>query len=175
MDENRSKAAVSLQNTNKIMVLFVSFALTACSGTPVGTEDTPDEFAAAALSWEGSHIREMIAVWGRPNDAYVEQAEFSDGYGRWKDDATESGCIDAYPVRQTRVCHDPQRRRCEIIDKNARSRDLCERKHRTSRNSQQQRCIVTATFDEAGTITEIDVFSRRCSKVYAENIPFLTK
>jgi hypothetical protein len=175
MDDDHSKAAETLPNTNSIMVLLVSVVLAACSGTPVGTEDAPDEFAAAALSWEGSHIREMIAVWGWPNDAYVESARFSDGYGRWKDDATESGCIDAYPVRQTRVCQDAQRRRCEIIDKNERSRNICERKHRTSRNAQQQRCIITATFDAAGTITEIDVFSRRCSKVYAENIPFLTK
>lgn len=175
MDENFDKAAVSLQNAKNVVVPLVFLALAACAGSPIGTNDTPDEFSLAALSWEGGHIREMIAVWGRPNDAYVEKERFSNGYGRWKDDTTESGCMDIYPVRQTRVCYDPEQRRCEIIDKNERVRQSCEREHRSSRNNQLHRCIVTAKFDEAGIITEVDVFSRRCSKVYAENLPYLVR
>lgn len=175
MDGGRSKAVGSMSNAAKILALPVLVMLAACSGAPIGTNETPDEFSLAALSWEGAHIREMIQVWGRPNDAYEESARFSDGYARWKDDTMDSGCLDMYPVRQSRVCYDHRGARCEIIDRNERSREICERKHRTSRNAQLHRCIITATFDEAGIITEVDVFSRRCSKVYAESLPFLVR
>ena len=164
-----------MRNTVNVVALLVLVALAACSGAPIGTNATPDEFALAALSWEGSHIREMISVWGWPSDAYEESARFSNGYARWKDDTMDSGCIDIYPVRQSRVCADPRGLHCDIIDRNARPREVCERKHKASRNAQLHRCIVTATFDEVGNITEVDVFSRRCSKAYAETLPYLMR
>jgi len=149
--------------------------LAACSATPIGTNETPDEFVAAARSWEGAHIREMIAVWNKPNDAYVEKGLYSDGYARWKQDTSESDCLERFPVRQTRVCYDPQGKQCEVVDRNQVNRRACESQWLHDRNTQMHRCIVTAHFDTAGVISEVEVFSRRCSRVFAETIPHLTR
>lgn len=149
--------------------------LGACTGNPIGTNETPDAFVLAATSWEGAHIREMIAVWNKPNDAYVEKGLYSDGYARWKQDTTESDCLERFPVNQTRVCYDPQRTQCEIVDRNQNNRRACEAQWLHDRNTQMHRCIVTAYFDAAGIISEVKAFSRRCSKVFAETIPFLTR
>ena len=161
--------------TMKQLALFGLVSLVGCGGTPIGTNETPDEFALAAISWEGAHIREMIAVWNKPNDAYIEKGLYSDGYARWKQDTTESDCLERFPIRQTRVCYDAQRKQCEIVDRNQINRQSCEVQWRHDRNTQMHRCIVTASFAAAGIIYEVDVFSRRCSKVYAATIPFLTR
>jgi len=159
----------------KVVVLLFLVMLVSCTSAPIGTNETADEFVLTAVSWEGAHIREMIAVWGRPNDAHQESATFSNGYARWKQDTMVSGCIDKYPVRQTRVCYDPQGKVCQIIDRNQGPRQICERDYKTSRNNQMHRCIVTATYDATGIITRIEAFSRRCSKVYAETLPHLAR
>ena len=152
---------------------IVSVLLAGCAGNPIGTNETPDEFVLAAMSWEGAHIREMIAVWNKPNDAYIEKGLYSEGYARWKHDTSENDCLEQYPVRQTRVCYDLERKQCEIVDRNQNNRRACEAQWLHDRNTQMHRCIVTASFDESGTIYEVDVFSRRCSKVYADEIPYL--
>ena len=147
--------------------------LGACGGQPIGTNAAPDEFVAAATSWQGAHIREMIAVWNKPNDAYIETGLYSNGYARWKQDTEASDCLERFPVRQTRVCYDAQRTQCEVIDRNQVNRRACESQWLHDRNTQMHRCIVTASFDEAGIIYDVDVFSRRCDKVFAEQIPHL--
>ena len=157
----------------KAIAAFSLIVLAGCGGTPIGTNEEPDEFVLAARSWEGAHIREMIAVWNKPNDAYIEKGLYSDGYARWKQDTTHSDCLEKYPVRQTRICHGPERTQCEVVDRNQLNRQKCERQWLHDRNTQMHRCIVTAHFDEAGIISEVDVFSRRCSKVFAETIPYL--
>ncbi len=157
----------------RLIAVFVALLLGACGGQPIGTNETPDEFVLAAKSWEGAHIREMIAVWNKPNDAYVEKGLYSDGYARWKQDTTESDCLEQFPVRQTRICYDQERKQCEIVDRNQNNRRACEAQWLHDRNTQLHRCIVTANFDEAGIIYEVDVFSRRCSKVFAATIPLL--
>ena len=68
---------------NRILLLVATALISACALEPVETRKIPDAFVRAANSWEGGHIKNMIAVWRRPNVVYRNATEQTEGVARW--------------------------------------------------------------------------------------------
>jgi hypothetical protein len=59
--------------------------LAACGTTAFDGDDDQDAFRAAAVSWVGAPLEDMIAVWGKPSERIIEPAEGRSGLARWRD------------------------------------------------------------------------------------------
>jgi hypothetical protein len=66
-------------------LLAAALTLAACGTTAYDSDDDRDAFRAAAVSWVGAPLDDMIAVWGKPSERIIEPSEERSGVARWRD------------------------------------------------------------------------------------------
>jgi hypothetical protein len=116
-------------------LLAVASILAACGTTAY--DDDRDAFRAAAVSWVGAPLDDMIAVWGKPSERVIEPAEGRSGLVRWRNNYSAGGpsqyvaghrCIvearyglDGTILRVDTISHNCDQRYAEVLDQLARS------------------------------------------------------
>lgn len=151
---------------NKLFVLFPSLLMAAC--VTYGTMEKPDAFVNAAVSWEGGHIREMISVWGLPNDGFIEPSRYMNGTAKWKLDEADTANPYADEKPQT-SCSGSVTDKWGNVEADCRTYDANRARRQGYEFGQQagaafsRRCFVTAEFTEAGIILKVVAASQNCS------------
>ena len=65
-------------------VLAFALLVAGCGSMAYDSGDDHDAFRAAAISWVGAPLDEMISAWGEPAEAIIEAAPGRNGLVRWR-------------------------------------------------------------------------------------------
>ena len=65
-------------------ILLAILLLAACASSMHDSDNDADGFRAAAVSWVGAPVDEMLAVWGEPNRQVIDAKPDREGMVRWR-------------------------------------------------------------------------------------------
>jgi hypothetical protein len=157
----------------RLLSVLVLLLVAACA-TNGGSDGKPDEFVAAAQTWKGAPIQEMVGRWGQPNGGHVFPTAEKDGFARWQIDWTQHRCrvhsmTDVTEPRCAPHPTKPGREICYKSDPLIIANETCPKGARASERFRYY-CGVDATFNEQGIITGIDAYSRRCARALKDDL-----
>lgn len=117
----------------RLLIITSLLSLGACAGSLNDSVDDSDRFRAAAISWVGGSIEDMIRAWGEPQQRLIEAAPDQHGLVRWRDNASSGSAdrvIEGYRcIVEARYAADDTILRVDTISQNCDQRfgDLLDR------------------------------------------------
>lgn len=162
----------------RLLSVWALLLIAACA-TDGASDGNTDEFVLAAQTWKGAPIQDMVGRWGQPNGGHSYPSASKEGFARWQIDWTQHRCRVRSATRATEPkCWPhptkPGREICRRTEPVIIASEICPKGARASERYRYY-CGVDVTFNEQGTITGIDAYSRRCARALKDDLPNLAR